>query len=246
MQPLVSVVIPSIPSRMEYLQRAVQSVKNQTYKNIEIITIMDDTINSNQARNKGVKLAKGDFIAFLDDDDIWHPEKIERQMQVMLRHPNIALVTCYSRDFRYGEYVDKPPKRVTQEDVLNSFSYSSTSTYLVRRYALDVAGGFDESLPSAQEYDLAIRLLEYHDALCVPEVLVVQNASTGQISTDIKKKIKGLVMVYRKHRRMFREASILNGLKFCSLCLLYCFALIFGVKLILFAKKIGDMIRFVW
>ena len=246
MQPLVSVVIPSVPGREKYLQRAIQSVKNQTYKNIEIITIVDDTINSNQARNRGVKLANGDFIAFLDDDDTWHPEKIERQMDVMLRHPNIALVTCYSRDFRYGEYVDKPPKRVTQEDVLNSLCYSSTSTYLVRKYALDVVGGFDETLPSAQEYDLAIRLLEYHGALCIPEVLVVQNKTKNQTSLNIKKKIKGLLMVYEKHKGRFIKASKLNPVKIYTTCFIFILSKILGRKIILAIKKFKDVKGYAW
>ena len=231
MKPLVSIIIPSIPERKKYIERAIQSVKAQTYKNTEIISIIDKSITANQARNLGIKKAKGDYIAFLDDDDIWLSTKIEKQIKAMNKNPNAVLVSSFSIDLRYGYFIDRPPLEATKEDIKRSLRYSSTSTYLAKKDILEKIGGFDESLPSAQEYELALRLLDHGIAICIPEILVVQNKTDSQISKDMNKRIKGIKMVYKKHK--------LNPIRVHSLIALYRLSKIFGMKPILFVKKFG-------
>jgi len=98
----ISVIVPSVPGREAILTRAVESIDNQRYLNIEKIIIKDDSLSATQARNKGIKEATGDFIAFLDDDDEWHRDKLYKQAMLMEKHLNCAIVTCYSKDYRYN------------------------------------------------------------------------------------------------------------------------------------------------
>jgi hypothetical protein len=112
----------------------------------------------------------------------------------MENHKDIGLVICYSLDKRFGmERISKPPERITHEYILKSFNLSSSSSYLVRKCALDDVGGFDTLLPSAQEYDLAIRLSKTYPVWCIPEVLMIQHATKGQISENWRRKIKGSI-----------------------------------------------------
>ena len=88
-QPLVSVVIPTIDSRKDYLELAIHSVKTQTYKNIELIIIRNKP--GQIARNEGIRKSKGKYIAFLDDDDTWSPDKIEKQVAMMEQFPHASI-----------------------------------------------------------------------------------------------------------------------------------------------------------
>ena len=201
MQPLVSVVIPTIPSRSKLLQRAIDSVDNQTYSNMELV-VVDEGLPATVQRNIGIKRSNGDFIAFLDDDDTWLQKKIEKQMDVMLRHPDCPLVISHSYDLRFkNKRINKAPEVITHKMILKSFNLSSTSSFLVRKYPLSLLGEnpFDISLRSAQEYDLAIRLSKYHDIRCVPEVLMIQHATKGQISEDWDRKIDGIRAIAEKY-----------------------------------------------
>jgi len=166
------------------------------------------------ARNIGIKESKGDYIAFLDDDDVWKPEKIGKQVDLLEKHKDVALVICYSLDKRFGhERVGKPPEIITHEMVLKSFNLSSSSSYLVRKNVIEELGGFDISLPSAQEYDLAIRLSKNYKVRCIPEVLMIQHATKGQISENWRRKIKGIIAIYRKHGQDYGAISFIDGMK---------------------------------
>jgi len=166
------------------------------------------------ARNIGIKESKGEYIAFLDDDDIWKPDKLEKQVDLLEKHKDVALVICYSLDKRFGyERIGKPPELITHEMVLKSFNLSSSSSYLVRKNVIEELGGFDISLPSAQEYDLAIRLSKNYEVRCIPEVLMIQHATKGQISENWRRKIKGIIAIYRKHGQDYGAISFIDGMK---------------------------------
>jgi glycosyltransferase involved in cell wall biosynthesis len=184
------------------------------------------------ARNIGIEKAKGEFIAFLDDDDLWLPEKIEKQIKIFENNDNVALVICYSLDKRFGhERINKPPKIVSHGIVLKSFNLSSSSSYLVRKMTIDNVGGFDITLPSAQEYDLAIRLSKEHQIICVPELLMIQNSTKGQISENWNRKIKGLIAIYNKHGSDFSSTSFLNNFKFIGMLGLFALGFLVGNKI---------------
>lgn len=254
---LVSVILPTY-NREKELFRAVESVLQQTHQNIELV-IVDDSkescldkltklmgnqkgrelnyIHNNKprgspmARNMGFRKSEGCFIAFLDDDDTWHPDKLKKQMEIFSEHPDCPLVSCGSLDLRFGrKYEDYPPQVADRKDILNAFNYSSTSTYLIKRYALDIVDGFDITFKSAQEYELAIRLTKFHKARSVPEILVTQYPSSGQISENWKNKRIGISQVYQEHKQAFLQANWMNGFKVLGIISMFYLAQVIGSK----------------
>jgi len=229
-KPLVSVVIPTLPKRKKLLERAIRSVEKQTYKNIEIVVVAEGS-SATEARNIGIDRANGKFIAFLDDDDEWMPEKTEKQIQVMNKHPECPLVICYSHDMRFNQdRINKPPEIIAHKMIIKSFNLSSTSSYLVRKTFLNILlvekEYFDTNMRSAQEYDLAIRLSMHYDIRCVPEVLMIQHPTKGQISEDWNRKIDGIKAIAKKYRH---EYSFMDKIKTFGVVNLFRIAKIPGV-----------------
>lgn len=227
---LVSVVIPTISTRKKELQRALKSVKNQTYKNIEII-VVDEGLPAPQQRNIGIKQSRGEFIAFLDDDDIWLPEKIEEQVKLMNKKEfkHVGLCVTWILDKRFGkERVNKTPAVIYHDYVLEAFNLQSTSAYMFRKSHLKKYGGFDTTLSSAHEYDLAIRISKYSPIFTVPKVLVIQNETKDQISENWKRKIQGILEIYKKYHN---EYKIKNYIIFLGVIALYISAYIIGNRI---------------
>jgi len=184
------------------------------------------------ARNIGIEESEGKYIAFLDDDDLWLPEKLEKQAKILDQNEKVGLVVCNSLDKRFGkERVSKPLMIASHELILKSFNLSSSSSYLVRKSTLEKVGGFDISLASAQEYDLAIRISKIKDVKCVDEVLMIQNATEGQISENWNRKIKGLLSVYTKHKEDYNSVSIFNTIKLVGILGLYMIGFLIGNKI---------------
>ena len=256
-EPLVSVVIPTY-KREENLKRALESVSNQSYDNIEIIIVDDSPDMKPQeffkgynfgiryihnkirrgapaARNQGVDKATGDFIAFLDDDDIWDERKIEWQIREFEEHPQASICITYSHDLRFAhDRINAPPPKVLHKELIKSFNLSSTSSYLVRAYALKLQKQkdgyiFDEDLLSGQEYDLAIRLTDKnHYVVCVQIPLITQYSGEGQISENWSRKISGIMQLYNKHHK---EYEMIDHIKTLGLLGLFFMGFFIGNKI---------------
>ena len=108
------------------------------------------------ARNYGLTLAKGKYVAMLDDDDYWESNKIEQQ--VFYAEVNDAALTSCQMKIHGDTHIDKPRVTPVYEDLLKSFNMSCTSSYFLNRKILNRIGGFDESLRSMHEYDIALKL----------------------------------------------------------------------------------------
>lgn len=237
--PKVSVVIPCYSKQEEFLSRAVQSVKAQTYKNIEIIIVNDDSISAPEARNRGILKAQGEYIAFLDADDEWEKDKIKLQVEYMIKNPNCALCICWSWDKRFGmSRVSMPKSDPSYGDLLKSFNLSSTSSYLCKNTP---SIWFKEKLASGQEYDLALRLASWgYDIHCIERILMIQNATPGQISTNWGKKIRGQFQFYHNWHHAFEPISHLKTL---GLLFLFTLGYVFGnriYKVITIAKEMYE------
>jgi len=232
MMPLISVVITTVRGREKLFERALESVMKQTYLYMEVIPIKN-IHNAAKARNIGIKKSNGVFIAFLDDDDEWLPDKLEKQVAQFEKYTQ--LVVCWVNDKRFGEgYVVKYPNKLYIKDVLKRFNLASTSAYMFRADFLKEQL-FDESFPSAQEYELAIRSVMSAPVKCVQEALVIQNKSVNQITRDWKKKKLGLKKLLRKHKRIYSGFNIWVfigfRLKFFGLQCMYSFAYLVGDRI---------------
>ena len=186
---LVSVIMPTY-RRSDKLIRAIESVLNQTYTCLELIVVNDndptdsyttelidrvakyksDTrfklviqekhINGAVARNIGIKQSKGEFIAFLDDDDWWECNKIQRQVETLKTLDETwGGVSCRISQYKDNRFICTMPKyrdgRV-YKDILMLRSDFATGTLLLRHDALDLCGYFDESLLRHQDLQLLI------------------------------------------------------------------------------------------
>lgn len=175
---LVSVVIPT-HNRAALLKRALQSVLAQTYQNLEIIVVDDASSDATHevvgdfvdpriryirheaskggsgARNTGIRAARGEYIAFLDDDDEWVPEKTREQLSV-LDHCDAVLCSCYVNNKSKIKWWPKPV--ITLEDLKRSpYAIGGTGVLMTKAAILkDLL--FDESLPIHQDWDLFIRI----------------------------------------------------------------------------------------
>jgi len=197
---LVSVIIPTC-NRSLLLKRAIQSVLDQTYAKLEIIIVDDaskdntsQVINSfyddrlkyyrhekNQgastARNTGIKHAQGEFIAFLDDDDEWLDNKLEKQVNLIISSPkNVGMVYCWmdyfneNGDLVYEHHPTLRGKVLNQ--ILDAQRMGGCPTLLVRCKVIDKIGGFDDSLPRGNDGDFIRRVCRKYEVDLIPEVLV--------------------------------------------------------------------------
>jgi len=195
---LISVIIPAY-NRAGCIARALESVKTQEISDLEVILGDDASTDStvelatgilpgikvarlpiNQgasaARNAALKLAKGDFIAFLDSDDEWLPGKLAAQMKFLDEYPEVALCgsghLLMSRDGGSIPYPGNNPADWRKElHVAESFHGASTS--VVRREILESVGFFDENLRVLEDWDWLLRISQKYQMHVLPEKLAI-------------------------------------------------------------------------
>jgi hypothetical protein len=200
--PQISVIIPTY-NRCDLVQQAIDSVLAQTYQDFELIVIDDGSTDGTGdilkvrygekiiyvrqenkggpvARNLGLSIAKGKYIAFLDSDDLWTPEKLARQVPILESNPEVAVVACQAwiidgKDQKLSEIplgINTLPSDFTVENLLmfNRIPAGS-STCLVRRSVLDQVGGFSQDIRFGAEWDLWLRIAQDAKLLIVPEPL---------------------------------------------------------------------------
>lgn len=210
--PDTSVIIPTY-NRRAMVHEAIASVLAQRSASFELIVVddgsTDGTWNDLQlltadrvrairlanggpaaARNRGVALARGRYIAFLDSDDLWTPEKIARQTEFMRDNPCLAISQTGERWIREGRRVN--PARRHQKRGGDIFAESlrtcliSPSAVILKRELLDEVGGFDERMAACEDYDLWLRILVHHKAGLLDEPLAIRRAGhPGQLSATI-------------------------------------------------------------
>jgi glycosyltransferase involved in cell wall biosynthesis len=184
--PQVSAIIPTY-NRKRYVQLAIDSALTQTYPNLEVIVVDDGSTDGTEAalagyaekiryikqenqgesvaRNVGIYASQGEYIALLDSDDLWKPDKVERQLEFLQNNPDIGLVSCHVGVINeHGTVVTGGPvhpeqksDRVSLENlVLDSPVHAST--ILLHRQSLDDVGVFDTTIRYGEDWDLCLRL----------------------------------------------------------------------------------------
>ncbi|MFA5111685.1 MAG: glycosyltransferase family A protein [Desulfobaccales bacterium] len=197
MVPRVSVIIPTY-NRAGLVREAVASVLAQTYRDFEIVVVDDASSDGtgaalaewrevqvirhphrrgvSAARNTGIRAARGEWLALLDSDDLWLPEKLARQMAYLLARPGLWLCQTDETWVRRGARVNKPVshRKVEGRIFLPSLARCvvSPSAVILHRKLIEAHGGFDETLPAAEDYDLWLRLTWRYEVGLVEEPLV--------------------------------------------------------------------------
>jgi glycosyltransferase involved in cell wall biosynthesis len=254
-QPLVTAIIPTW-RRAAMLRRAVETALAQDYAPLEIIVVDDNTEPHEQravraaladfgarvtllpntrtrgacgARNTGILQARGEFIAFLDDDDLWLPDKLREQVALLRRTPLVAAFCGYidiDLAFDHARRCRASYPVLTRDHALGGACPTSTSLVLARTSVLREAGLFDESLPSFQDFDMWLRCLAFGDFGYVdaPLAKFVQHAGE-RTSVNLARRMAGLAAIEAKwgkematrtdlptfRRRIAVDALIANG-----------------------------------
>ena len=203
--PFFSVIIPTY-NRWPVVGEAVQSVLDQTFDDYELIVVDDgsddqtcEQINKaypnvlvlrqenrgvSAARNSGVAASNGEWIAFLDSDDLWLPEKLERQRETILDDPSIQLLHTDEIWYRRGKRVNPAKKHrkagsdgESGDDMFRrslEMCLISPSSAVIRREVMERTGPFDETLPACEDYDMWLRIMVHHKVTHLPESLAIK------------------------------------------------------------------------
>ena len=228
-KPLISIVIPTF-NRENAIGRAIKSALCQTYPNLEIIVVddasADNTKNkvkqlkdkrivylshkTNQgasaARNTGIKKARGEYIAFLDSDDQWLGQKLEKQIAVLEKNPDCSASYC-----RYYIIKDKKKKlsvwpeikkyqgELNRQLLIGNFITSSSA--LLKKEIFEKSGLFDEKLPAYQDWEFFLRVSKFANFAFLNEPLFYQNQNEkNRISLNREKRIRAVRYILNKHR----------------------------------------------
>lgn len=227
---LVSIIIPAF-NREKTILNSVQSVLQQTYTEIEVI-VVDDFSTDNTwkiiqsisdtrvtayrlshnsgacaARNFGIKHANGKYIAFNDSDDIWHPDKLEKQMFIM-RNYSPDIVFCQFQRYdslkKTAPFPNLPCGFVPYESLIIR-SKVSTQTMLVHKRVFESVM-FDESMPRMQDYDFTISAGKMYSFYFLNQCLVDVYLQSNSITTnDFDKLLEIHLKLYNKYKKMYSE-----------------------------------------
>jgi hypothetical protein len=244
--PLISVIIP-VHNGERTISATLDSVLQQTFPDFELIIINDASTDKTLeiiseyadprlsifsrsyqsaavSRNQGLNQVRGEYIAFLDADDLWTPDKLESQLQALKDHPEAAVA------YSWTDYIDEVGNKLYPGSylTLNGRVYpqllvrnflESGSNPLIKHQALIDVGGFDESLQGGQDWDLYLRLAALYSFVAVPQVQIYYRVSRDSISSNLSRQEQQILQVMERH---FSQASPeLQSLKVYSLTNLY-------------------------
>lgn len=242
---LVSAIIIT-HNRLELVKRAIRSVQEQTYRNLELIVVDDassdgtkewcevqnfrficipkeESRGGNHARNLGIEAAAGEYVAFLDDDDYWLPEKIERQV-ALIEEKNCKLVFCGERLEIVGRdgvtFGERRPSRSHCGDVskkiLMTVAATTSSNILADRKAVIEAGLFDENLRCWQDYEFTIRMAQVTPFYYVDDLLTVYRVDPGDKNRLTSKFFvwqEAVRYIRQKHAKLYAKLSLYQRLR---------------------------------
>ncbi len=212
--PEVSIIIPTY-NRANLLREAIDSVLTQTYQNFKLFVVDDGSTDNTRevvagygervayifqenrgvssARNLGIQSSTGAFIAFLDSDDLWLPEKLEQQIAIMEQRPDIQL--CHTEEIWIRRGVRVNPKKKHKKHGGSIFyeclplCVISPSSVMIRRMLFEKVGYFDETLPACEDYDLWLRITKDYPVYFIEKPLLIKR---GGHSNQLSQKYWGI------------------------------------------------------
>lgn len=211
--PTISVVIPAYNAKRTIVE-TITSVQQQTFSDFEMIVINDgstdrtlellQSIEDNRlkvfsyengglpvARNRGISHATGEFIAFLDADDLWTPDKLELQLAALQQHPEAGVAYSWTSYFLDGEESTFPFNPVFFEGnvydklLVNNF-IANGSNILVRKNAIEAVGEFEPTLKSSEDWDFYIRLAAKWHFVVVPKHQILYRQSSNAMTSKVE------------------------------------------------------------
>jgi glycosyltransferase involved in cell wall biosynthesis len=227
---MISIVIPTY-RRADLLERLLLSIHTQTFMDYEVIIIDDASPNiadyttviskfrgwfnqfeyvrlsSNggapRARNEGIRRAKGEWLALVDDDDEWLPEKLEKQYAIAQETPpEVGLIYTWTRVVDgNGQMISESKPNIEGKSTRAIFTtnFIMSPSVMVRRVVFDKVGNFDEKLPSCQDWDMWARILTIYECRIVRQITSIYYQH-GKNSVGLSPKAQnGYLLFLRKH-----------------------------------------------
>jgi len=235
--PIVSVVIPTF-NRAHLVGQAIKSVLCQTYQGFEIIVVDDASIDNTEevvkgfgnprihflrnsqnhgaswARNSGAEVAQGEYLAFLDSDDLWYPEFLERQLTALNDFPLDVGMICCSMVRKQGEShsVITPSATYLTFDgnLVQARGGLCSSSFVVRRAAFHTIGGFDVNFSSFQDFDFLLRMSANYRVEASNDILMEYRLGKDSISVNIDKKTKGLERIVNTYKQDILRLGVMH------------------------------------
>lgn len=229
--PQISVIIPAYNAEAT-IAETIESVQRQTVSDFELIVIDDGSRDRTQevlaniseprlrvfqeenggvatARNRGFARATGEFIAFLDADDLWTPNKLEQQLAALQRQPEAGVAYSWTYYIDQQSQALYPGMQPAYEgniygELLLANVLANGSNPLIRRVAIDRAGGFDPALSAAADWDFYLRLAAQFPFVVVPEYQILYRQSSGSMSAKVEAMKAEILFVLE---RAFQTAS---------------------------------------
>lgn len=239
MEPLVSIIMPTHKGS-KVIVRAINGVLQQSYKNIELIIVDDngegsteqleteklvnsfnqkgvikyiihkENINGSAARNTGMKIAKGKYFSFLDDDDVLLQKKIENQVKLFEKSDeSIGMIFCSGfvvKSNGVGYKLD-----IVEDDILYNLLCGklrfNSSMIMIRKEVFRVTGGFDESFSRHQDWEFCARVLSCFKGKCLPEHLVVKYVIDRNVPKNPSRAVELRMYFLNKNQDIIRNFS---------------------------------------
>lgn len=239
---LVSIIITTY-GNSRWLKRAMDSVINQTYSNIEIIVVDDNNPNTRaritvqniiqqymviderkikyiqhshnrngaNARNTGIKYANGDYLGFLDDDDVFLPTKIEKCVNYLIEHKSVNMILTNVLFFSNGFFtstLDAPNLERLQYDILNgSESIGTGSNLFFTKTVIDTIGLFDSRFTRYQDLEYTIRVLDKFHSGYINDILIIK-AGDGRNYPNYSKLLENDKLFLEKFKGLINTFSV--------------------------------------
>lgn len=222
MNELVSCVVPTY-NRANFLKDAIESSLGQTYPHWEMV-IVDDKSTDNtaevaleyaardpriryflnpekgvsSARNYGIQMAQGKYIAFLDDDDISLPHRFESQLKAMIKSGNGFLVSGFqSKDKATGQVLEE------QKLELKATCTGFPSRWMIRKDLLEKSGGFDQAAAPLEDIELSSRLAAFETFALHDDIVAVTFPTEGSASSATEKKVRARLVLLERSQNLF-------------------------------------------
>ncbi len=239
MDPRVTILIPTY-NRAELLPFAVKSALCQTFEDFELLILDDASTDSTheavspflkdprvrlithpenvgitENRNYGLSIAKGEFIAMLDSDDVWLDEcKLKRQVELLDVHAECGIVGTFAKKINkdgavIGEIIYKAADSSIRRNMMGRNQFTQSSV-LLRKSVLDSVGWYDENIPIWEDYELWLRIGTMFKLRNIPEFLTGYRIHGTNASHESKEKsIKAYEMIYRLYRKQYPWSIVL-------------------------------------
>ncbi len=236
-EPRVSVIIPAY-NHARFLGEALDSVLSQTFQDFEVLVVDDGSTDGTRAlvasygprvryrfqphagvasaRNVGLRDTSAPYVAFLDADDTWAPEKLDLQVAYLDAHPHVGVVfTSYLKTDEAGKSLTMEPKRFpyiqSPFEAMLIWPYGSMHVAMVRRTCLERVGDFDETLAVAEDWDLWLRVAQHYGVANLDQPLATYRQSSGSTSRGSRRR-QAPIMFRRVVDKLFADPARLAGL----------------------------------